>query len=60
MTKCQEIAIDSVISPLRLSLCGGEFVFKNEIREKEGAAEVKIERVTEIILYGPYMFTIRA
>ena len=32
------------------SLCGVEFVFKMERSEKEGAAEFRIERNTEIIL----------
>ena len=30
------------------SLCGVEFVFKKERREKEGATEVRIQRVIEI------------
>ena len=34
-----------------LSLCGVEFVSKKERREKEGAAEFRIEKVTEIITY---------
>ena len=32
------------------SLCGVEFVFTKERREKEGAAEVMFERVTKIIV----------
>jgi len=32
------------------SLCGVELVFKKERRGKEGAVEVRIERVTEIAL----------
>ena len=39
------------------SLCGVEFVFTNERREKGGVAEVIFERVTKII--GPRFFTSR-